>query len=172
MKPITCSKWLSAVLLALAAGCATRDVSAPSARAGRGYADFYTVPKTEVWWKVDVLDPRRQNYREFTAQFKAPAEGIFRVEARPGRHKVRVSFVNQAIEAPAEIEAEVREGMITPIQVTINQGDSTYVRIVEDRVHNIYRNKAADYQQQRWRISAVAQPAVPYTPKEKTAYWK
>ena len=172
MKATGFTKWLPAVLLGLATSCATRDVNPQATRAGRGYVDFYTVPKTEAWWKVDVYDPHRQNYREFTAQFKGPAEGIFRVEARPGRHRARIAFVNQAIEAPAEIEAEVREGMITPIQVTLNQGDNTYVRVVEDRARNVYRNKAVDYEQQRWRISVSAQPPVPYTPKEKTAYWK
>jgi hypothetical protein len=172
MKEIAFARWLPAILLGLAAGCASRDVNPQATRAGRGYVDFYTVPKTDAWWKVDVFDPQRQDYKEVTAQFKAPAEGIFRVEARPGRRKARISFVNQAIEAPAEVEAEVREGMITPIQVTLKEGDSTFVRVVEDRARNVYRNKAVDYEQQRWRISAVAQSPVPYTPKEKTAYWK
>jgi hypothetical protein len=172
MKATGFARWLSALLLGFAAGCATRDVNPQATRAGRGYVDFYTVPKTEVWWKVDVYDPHHQKYKELTAQFKPPAEGIFRIESRPGRLKARLWFVNQSIEAPAEIEAEVREGMITPIRVTLNEGDSTFVRIVEDRARNVYRNRAVDYEQQRWRISAVAQPPVPYTPKERTAYWK
>jgi len=172
MKQIALASWLSVVLLGFVTGCATRDVNPPATRAGRGYVDLYTVPKTEAWWKVDVFDPGRQDYKEFTAQFKAPGEGIFRVEARPGRHKARISFVNQAIEAPAEIEVEVREGMITPIQVTLDKAGSTYVRVAEDRARDVHRNKVTDYQQQRWRISAAAQPPVPYTPKGKTAYWK
>ena len=130
------------LLLGFVCGCATPDVNPPTARTGRGYVDLYTMPKSEVWWKVDVFDPGRQGYKEFTAQFKAPGEGIFRVEARPGRHKARISFVNQAIEAPAEIEVEVREGMITPVKVTLEQGDSTYVRIVEDRP-NVFPRMAA-----------------------------
>jgi hypothetical protein len=172
MKRIALGHWLPAVLVGLVAGCATRDVNPPATRAGRGYVDLYTVPKTEAWWKVDVFDPARQGYKEVSAEFKAPGEGIFRVEARPGRYKARISFVNQAIEAPAEVEVEVREGMITPIQVTLKEGDTTYVRIVEDKVKDLYRNKATDYHQQRWRISALAQPPVPYAPKGQMAYWK
>jgi hypothetical protein len=172
MKQFTIARWLPALLLGLACGCASLDVDPPAARAGRGYVDLYTVPKTESWWKVDVFDPRRQGYKEFTAQFKAPAAGIFRIEARPGSHKARVSFVNQAIEAPAELEVELREGMITPVQVTLKEGDSTYVRVTDDRARDVHRNKVTDYQQQRWRISAVAQPAIPYTAKRNTAYWK
>ena len=160
------------MLLGLACGCASLDVDPPAARTGRGYVDLYTVPRTESWWKVDVFDPRRQDYKEFTAQFKAPVADIFRVEARPGSHKARVSFVNQAIEAPAEVEVDVREGMITPVKVTLEKGDSTYVRVVGDRARDVHRNKVTDYQQQRWRISAVAEPPVAYTPKSQTAYWK
>lgn len=172
MKRIAITTWLPALLLAFASGCASPDINPAAARTGRGYVDLYTVPKTEAWWKVDVFDPRRQDYKEFTAQFKAPGESIFRIEARPGRHKARISFVNQTIEAPAEIEAEVREGMITPIQVTLEKGDSTYVRVVEDRVKTARRNIVTDYSETRWRITAVAQPPVAYTPKGQTAYWK
>ena len=172
MKRVAIARWLPALLLGFASGCATPDVDPTAARAGRGYVDLYTVPKTEAWWKVDVFDPGRQGYKEFTAQFKAPGEGILRVEARPGRHKARISFVNQAIEAPAEVEVEVREGMITPVQVTLDQGDSTYVRVVNDRARDVHRNKVTDYSQTRWRISAVAQPSIPYTAKQNTAYWK
>ena len=120
IKRIAVAGWLPALLLGFSCGCATPDTDPPSARVGRGYVDLYTVPRTEAWWKVDVFDPHRQSYKEFTAQFKAPGEGVFRVEARPGGHKARISFVNQAIEAPAEVEVEVRDGMITPVQVTLS----------------------------------------------------
>jgi hypothetical protein len=162
----------AAALLFVAGGCATPDVNPAAAKAGRGYVDLYTVPKSAAWWKVDVFDPNRQSYKEFTAQFEAPADDIFRVQARPGRHKARISFVNQAIEAPAEIEVEVGEGMITPVKVTLEQGDKTYVRVVEDRAKVHYRNKVSDYSQTRVRISAEAQSPVPYTAKQNTAYWK
>ena len=168
--------WAGCALLLLAAGCATPDVNPPAAHVGRGYVDLYTQPKADVWWKVDVFDSRKQNYKEFTAQFKTPAQAIFRVEARPGRHKARISFVNQAVEAPAELEVEVREGMITPVEVKVNKGDSSYVRVVEDRAASGFRtagrNRVTDYSQERWQIFARAQPPVPYIPKEQTAYWK
>ena len=172
IKRIAVAGWLPALLLGFAGGCATPDVNPPAARVGRGYVDLYTVPRTEAWWMLDVFDPRRQSYKEFTAQFKAPGEGIFRVEARPGRHKARISFVNQAVEAPADVEVEVREGMITPVEVKLSPGDKTYVRVVDDRAKNIHRNKVTDYSQTRWQISAVAQPFIPYTAKQNTAYWK
>ena len=80
--------------------------------------------------------------------------------------------MNQAVEAPADVEVEVREGMITPVEVKLSPGDKTYVRVVDDRAKNIHRNKVTDYSQTRWQISAVAQPFIPYTAKQNTAYWK
>jgi hypothetical protein len=163
-------------MVLLANGCATPDVNPQAPRPGRGYVDLFTQPKTNVWWKVDVFDSRRQDYKEFTAQFKAPEQAIFRVEARPGSYKTRISFVNQAIQAPAEVEVEVRDGMITPVEIKLNQGGSSYVRVVEDRARSGFRtarrNEVTDYPQQLWEISATAQPPIPYVPKENTAYWK
>jgi hypothetical protein len=163
-------------MLLLASGCAGPDVNPYAPRPGKGYVDLFTQPKTDVWWKVDVFDSRIQGYKEFTAQFKAPEQAIFRVEARPGPHKARISFVNQAVEAPAEVEVEVREGMITPVEVKLDKGDSSYVRVVDDRARAGFRtagrNQVTDYSQQRWRISATAQPPRSYTPKGNAAYWK
>jgi hypothetical protein len=166
---------LSGVLV-LAAGCASPDVNPQATRPGRGYVDFFTQPREDVWWKVDVFDSRKQDYREFTTEFKTPGEGILRVEARPGPHKGRISFVNQAIEAPAELEIEVREGMITPVEVKVAKGGSSYVRSVEDRARSGFntggRNKVTDSQQQLWQITARALPPIPYIPKQNAAYWK
>jgi hypothetical protein len=163
-------------VLLLAIGCASPDVNPHAPRPCRGYVDLFTQPKEDVWWKVDVFDSRKEGYKEFTAQFKAPGQAIFRIEARPGLHKGRISFVNQAVEAPAEVEVEVREGMITPVEVKVTKAGSSYVRTVEDRARSGFntagRNKVTDYPQQLWQISATALPPVPYTPKENTAYWK
>jgi hypothetical protein len=160
----------------LAGGCASPDVNRQTPRPSRGYVDLFTQPRTDVWWKVDVYDSRKQDYREFTAQFKSPGQAIFRVEARPGSHRARISFVNQAVEAPAEVEVDVREGMITPVEVKLNKGGSSYVRVTEDRARSGFRtagrNKVTDYPQQVWQISATALPPLPYSPKENAAYWR
>ncbi|HVM50538.1 MAG TPA: hypothetical protein VMU04_21105 [Candidatus Acidoferrum sp.] len=162
--------------LLFACGCAGPDVNPSSPHPGRGYVDLFTQPKKDVWWKVDVFDARQQGYKEFTAEFKAPGQEILRVQARPGVHKARISFVNQAIQAPAEVEVEVREGMITPVEVKLTEAGSSYVRDVEDRAVSGFRtagrNKVTDYPQQVWQITATALPPIPYTPKENTTYWK
>ena len=178
MKPLRCLILLCAVsgVLLLTNGCASPDVNPQAARSDRGYVDLFTRPKADVWWKVDVFNASRRDYKEFTAQFKAPEQGIFRVEARPGHYKARIGFVNQAVEAPAEVEVEVREGMITPVEIKLEQGGSSYVRVVEDRgragFRTAGRNQVTDYSQSLWQISATVQFPATYTPKENTAYWK
>jgi hypothetical protein len=177
MKPCRCLIPLLAVSgVLLGGGCASRDVNSQAPRPGRGYVDFFTQPREDLWWKVDVFDSRKQDFREFTAQFKAPGEGILRVEARPGPHKGRISFVNRAVEAPVEVSVEVREGMITPVEVTLRKGGTSFTRSVEDRARSGFqtanRNQVNDYSQQLWQISAKALPPIPYTPKQNAAYWK
>jgi len=55
---------------------------------------------------VDVFDPKRQGYKEFTAQFKAPVKAFSVSRRGPVAIRRAISFVNQAIEAPAELEVE------------------------------------------------------------------
>ena len=161
------------ICVGLASGCATRDLNPETARAGLGYVDIFSQPKMEAWWKVDVFDAANQSYKEFTAQFNAPEQDIFRVEARPGRYKARITFVNQAVEAPAEVDVEVRAGMITPIQITAVEGGSSYVRVVEDRAGGpALRNKVTDQPQRLLRLSALVQSLSPYAPKQSMNYWK
>lgn len=158
-------------LLLLASGCASPDVNPKSARSGRGYVDLYTVPKSDVWWKVDVFLKQEQTFKEFTVEFKAPDQDILRVEARPGWHKARIAFVNAVVEAPAEIDVEVREGMITPIRVAMEPAGTTFTQSREDRVR-WEESRVKTYDQQVWKISATAGAPVPFAPKESTAYWK
>ena len=160
----------------LICGCASRDVNPAVARTDRGYVDLFTVPKKDVWWKVDVFDTKDQTYKEFTAQFNSPGQAIFRVEAKPGRHKALISFVNHPVEAPAEGEVEVVAGMITPVEVKLEKGDTAYVRTVEDRARSGFatagRNAVSDTDQTRWKISSHALPPIPYAPKQDMNYWK
>ena len=79
------------------------------------------------------------------------------------------------MEAPAEGEVEVIAGMITPVQVTLEKGDTAYVRTVEDRARSGFataRNAVTDSDQTRWKISSKALPPIPYAPKQDMNYWK
>jgi hypothetical protein len=157
--------------LLLAAGCATTDVDPGTPQAGRGYVDLFTEPKANVWWNVSVFDARDDTFKPFVAQFNAPGLGIFRVAARPGQHRAKISFVNHAVEAPVEVEVDVKEGMITPVRVELEPGDSTYVRSREDRAR-WQSSRMFETSQAAWKISATPMPAIPYVRKEQTSYSK
>ena len=161
-----------ATTILLVGGCATRDVNPQAARTGFGYVDFYTQPKTESWWKVEVFDAAKNSYRDFTADFKAPGQDIFRVEAPPGRYRARIAFVNRFIEAPAEVEVEVQAGLITSVPVTLETSGASNIRTVEDRAGGSLRKKVADNPETVWKISAAAKPALPYALKAQMSYWK
>lgn len=169
-KQVFVSLGVAGGLLWMVCGCAGPDVNPASARTGRGYVDLYSQPKAEVWWKVDVFDKRSEVYREFTAQFHSAGADIFRIEARPGSYKARISVVNGAVEKPAEVEVEVREGMITPIRVTGEVAGESSFQVKEDRLR-WEASRVREYPQRVWRISASAQPPVPYAPKEDMKYW-
>ena len=161
-----------ATTILLGIGCATRDVNPPAARTGFGYVDFHTQPKTESWWKVEVFDATKQAYREFSAEFNAPGQDIFRVEARPGHYRARITFANRFIEAPAEVEVDVRAGMITPVPVALETAGTSNIHKVEDRAGGALRNKVAYQPETVWKISATAKAALPYAPKAQMPYWK
>ena len=163
-------KWF--LMLLLLGGCASPDHNQSTPRTGRGYVDLFTDPKEDVWWKVDVFDAAGGNYKEFTAQFEAPAGGILRVEAKPGSHKARISLVNRALEAPADIEVVVRDGMVTPVRVKLEPAGTSYVRTVEDRGNAVVRNKVTDEEHKRWKLAVTTEPPRPYATKENSAYWK
>ena len=162
---------VGAGLLLIVSGCASPDVNRSAARSGRGYVDLFTVPKSDVWWKVDVFLKQEQAFKEFTVEFQAPEKDILRVEARPGWYKARITFVNAAVEAPADIEVEVREGMITPIRVTMEPAGTTYSRSREDRLR-WQSARVRTYDQKLWKISAAVEAPVPFAPKENADYWK
>jgi hypothetical protein len=158
-------------LLLATIGCKSTDINPGSCRPGRGYADLFTEPKEDVWWQVDVFDTQEQGYKEFTAQFETPQFSIFRVEARPGKHKARIELVNRIVESPVELEVDIREGMITPIRVTMTPAGTSEVRVREDRAR-WQRSRVRQYGEQMWKLSAKTEPPIPYAPKQSMTYWK
>jgi len=70
-------------------------------------------------------------------------------------------------EAPAEVEVEVREGMITPSRSSWTRANSSYVRVVDDRARAGFRtagrNQVTDYSQQ-------SAGGIPHRPAAKVLY--
>jgi hypothetical protein len=112
----------------LAPGCATHNVNPSQARAHTGYVDFHARPPGDLCWEVSSLETRGQSYRRVFSELKPPEGGFLRLAFAPGRHRLRITFLNRVIAEPAEMEVEVQDGKITPVRVTLTEAGSASVR--------------------------------------------
>jgi hypothetical protein len=98
-------------------GCASSDINPERAHAGVGYVDFYCREKPALAWDVRKFTPEA-----VTKVFYDPDPvdaGILRLSFAPGTYRFRVSFLNQVISDPGEVELEIKEGLITPVQARL-----------------------------------------------------
>src|SRR5262245_10610802 len=134
-RPLSSALVASALLLVLS-GCATPEANPPAPSAKKGYADFYADPSRDIYWKIEQWDPRASKFKSFYSKFGAPTNGFLRLELAPGRHRLRISFVNLSTEGPVEVDVEIVPEKITPVQVNYAVAGDTYVRSVEDKARH------------------------------------
>src|SRR5213078_2009585 len=121
----------TAVLLLFAlwlTGCATPNVNPPQARANTGYVDFHADPPEEFWWEVARFDDRTQDFQRVFSEFSPPPGGVLRLAFAPGTHRLRVTFLNRVIVKPVEVNVELLDAKITPVQITLTEAGVTFVR--------------------------------------------
>lgn len=169
-------------LLALAAiglsvqGCATRNVNPPQARAHTGYVDFHADPSAELSWDVVRWEDGRRGFQSVFWDLDPPPGGILRLAFAPGRHRLRVAFLNTVITKPVEIEVEVHDGKIVPVRVTLTEVGTTVVKTKEqERGGTAFgrygrRTKIGSEEMVMHDITMVASPPVAYQPKEQMPY--
>jgi hypothetical protein len=172
---IKCLLTLTAIAL-LIPGCATRSVNPAQARANTGYVDFHADPASELWWDVARSDESTQNFKSVFSQMNPPQDGVLRLAFAPGRHRLRITFLNRVITKPAEIEVEVQDGKITPVRVELTAAGTT---LVETQTENFggtakgrygRHTKYSSDESVMYNLSAVAEPPVAYQPKERMPY--
>jgi hypothetical protein len=160
----------------LVAGCASTNVNPSRAHAHTGYVDFHADGLDELSWQVERFDEHKQTFRRIFSELDPPAEPALRLAFPPGRYRFKVRFLNRVVSEPGVIDVEVKNGMITPVRVELiaagessvqtkrtNPGGTAYGRF--GRRTRIRYNEAAMY-----RVSAEAQPSVPYQTKAWTSY--
>ncbi len=154
-------------------GCATRNVNPPQARANTGYVDLHVDPAEELWWEVARFDESTRSFKSVFSEFEPPPGGVLRLAFAPGRHRLRVTFLNRVIAKPTEVEVEVLDGKITPVLVTLTEAGATLVRTTQEslggtaRGRSGRRTKIGSDETPIYGISAVADPPVAYRPKER-----
>lgn len=140
------------------AGCASPDVNPPVARAGSGYVDFYTIGGGNLDWEVAGFDGQIQRYRILFSEFNPPPNGVLRLALSPGRHRLRVTFLNRVIREPAACVVEVATGKITPVHVVLTEDSLTQVQGQDGP------------EASRYRISLVVNAPMAYRVKGQMPY--
>jgi hypothetical protein len=158
------------------AGCASPNVNPPQARANTGYVDFHADPSAGLSWEVARFDDRTQSFRSAFSELEPPPGGALRLAFAPGHYRMRVTFLNRIVREPTLVEVEVKDGMITPVRVTLTEVGAAFVRTKEvSRGSTAYgrygrRTKIGSDETVMYGISAVAGAPMPYQVKERTSY--
>ena len=165
-----------AAVLVLAFGCASPNVNPPAPQPNTGYLDFYSGTAEDLAWDIQTFSPEANRYVTAFSDVKPLRERVLRLAFRPGRLQVRVTVLNRAVEQPAEVELEVRDGKITPVQVDLKEaGESVVGTRRESAGGTLYgrygrRTKTSIAEMTRYTISASAAAPVDYQPKGQMSY--
>jgi hypothetical protein len=123
-----------AVLLVLVVGCASPNVNPKKPAPGKGYVDFYLVPNEPVCWQIVRMDDPSGKPVKLSEEFEPSEERILRLALPPGEYYLRVSFLNHVVMDPAHVVVEVKDGKVTPVQVTFTEVGKTQVEVRTVRV--------------------------------------
>jgi hypothetical protein len=172
-----CSLGFCLTLLALwLTGCATPNVNPSQPRPFTGYVDLHATEDEELWWEVSHFDEAAQDFQKVFSEVTAPKGGILRLAFPPGRHRLRVTFLNHAIAKPAEFAVEVPDGKITPVRVALTESGTVSVRTVDQNTGGSatgrYRRRirVSNDETTAYSPSAVVDPPVAYQRKERMPY--
>jgi hypothetical protein len=149
----------------LLAGCASPNVNPPAARADTGYVDFYAIAGDTLNWEVAHFDDRSRKYEVIFSELKPLPDGVLRLAFAPGKHRLRVTFLNCVVREPAGFDVEAAAGMVTPVHVVLTEEGVTQVKIMAP----LPASNSPDCSV-RYRISIVVNAPLPYRVKEQMPY--
>jgi hypothetical protein len=156
----------------LAGGCASPNLNPAHARPHTGYVDFYAVNGDELSW--DITDLKRN--RKVFYEFDPVREPILRLAFKPGPYQLRVTFLNHAIVVPGVADVEVRDGMVTPVTVTLLPAGTALVETRSGQAGSTYygrygrRTRISNTGTASYEVSAEPQPSVPFQPRAQMPY--
>ena len=160
------------VLGLLAGGCASPNVNPASPRPHTGYVDFYAVNADNLCW--DITDVNRN--KKVFYEFDPVKESILRLAFKPGPYHLRVTFLNHVIVEPGVADVEVRDGMVTPVTVTLLPAGTALVETRSGQAGSTYygrygrRTKITNTGAVSYKVSAEPQPPVPFQPRSQMPY--
>lgn len=161
-----------ALLGLLAGGCATPNLNPASARPHTGYVDFYAVNADNLCW--DITNVRRN--KKVFYEFNPVRESILRLAFKPGHYRLRVAFLNHVILQPGVVDVEVRDGMVTPVTVTLLPAGTALVETQTGQVSGTYygrygrMTKIRDTEAVGYEVGVEPQPPVPFQLRDQMPY--
>jgi hypothetical protein len=159
------------VIALLVQGCASPNANPAQARANTGYVDFRSDSSPDLSWEVARFDEGTQSFQKVFSDLNPPTGGVLRLAFAPGRHRLRITFLNRVISSPAEIEVEVQDGKITPVHVTLT---ATGTALIDRKTQNVgstamgrygLRTKIVSDTTVMYGAAAVADVPMAYQPK-------
>ena len=165
-----------AAVMLLGFGCASPNVNPPAPRANTGYVDFYTESVGEPAWDIQRFDASANEFKLAFSELKLIEGGLLRLAFAPGRHRLRVTFLNRVIAEPAVVEVDVRDGQVSPVQVTLAEAGTSSVQTRQESRGATYRGRSrrraeiGSYEAKIYRVSAATQESRPYQLKEQMPY--
>ncbi len=161
-----------AVLGLLAGGCASPNLNPAHARPRTGYVDFYAANADNLSWDITDVKSNRKVFYEFDPV----REPILRLAFKPGSYQLRVTFLNHAIVVPGEADVEVRDGMVTPVTVTLLPAGTALVATRTGQAGSTYygrygrRTRISSTGTATYEVSAEPQSPVPFQPRSQMPY--
>jgi hypothetical protein len=161
-----------ALLGLLAGGCATPNLNPASARSHTGYVDFYAVNADDLCWDITNVKKNKKVFYEFNPV----KESILRLAFKPGRYQLRVAFLNHVVVQPGVADVEVRDGMVTPVTVTLLPAGTAIVETQSGQVSGTYygrygrMTKINSTEAVSYEVSAEPHAPVPFQPRDQMPY--
>jgi len=171
-------KWLVLLgaLVTLVTSCATPNVNPTQARANTGYVDLYSDAPDKFAWQVEDFDNGSQSFKRLFFDIEPPRGRILRLSLSPGPHRLRIASVNNVTRGPAVVEVEVKDGMVTPVHLSLIPDGTGTVEHKEQQLRATskgYYGRASKIHKDEseiFRVTAEARKPVPYQVKERTDY--
>jgi hypothetical protein len=105
-------------------GCASNDVNPSRPKSSTGYVDFYAAGGEDLHW--EVIDAT--NNKKLFSEYEPVEGGVLRLALPPGRHTLQVQFRNRVVLESEAKEIELRDGMVTPVRVRMEDAGTINVR--------------------------------------------
>jgi hypothetical protein len=167
-------RYILAALLC-ATSCASPNVNPPQAQPDTGYVDLYSPTDGELCWDVGEGKDSGDHFRTVFSNVKPVENDRLRLAFRPGPRRLRVTFLNRVINAPAIFNCDVPAGKIVPVAISLTPAGQTTVVSKQTTMGGTQgrsgrQTKINREETVRYDLSAEVGEAFPYQPKNQINY--